>query len=148
MKAADDGMHRGAQAFYDELAQLARDGADSTQVATQAVLKWRVLDNALSPIIGHGGVAALFRRAVFLTRQTHASLSLLQEAPDQPHDFAALEAALSQQPSTEAAAIASALQHSFIDLVAHLIGESLTERLLRSVWDTTSSDDGAQETSR
>jgi hypothetical protein len=141
-------MHKSVQAFDDELAQLARDGADPTQIATQAVLKWRILDNALSPIIGHGGVVALFRRAVFVTRRSHAALALLPQAPDQPHDFAALQTVLSQQMSSEAAAIASALQHTFIDLLIHLIGESLTERLLRSVWDKTSSAKDAQETSK
>jgi hypothetical protein len=141
-------MHGRVRDFYDELAQLARDGADSTQIATGAVLKWRLVDDALSPIVGHGGVVALFRRAVFLTRQSHAALALLPEAPDQPHDFAALQTLLSQQPSVEAAAIATALQHTFVDLLTHLIGESLTERLLRSVWDKTSSANDAQEKSR
>ena len=143
MTVPDPSTHRTVQDFCDELALLARDGADATQIATLVVIKWRLLDDALSPIIGHGGVIALFRRAVFLTRQSHVALSLIPEAPDQLHDFAALQTLLSQQPSSEGAAIASALQHTFIDLLTHLIGESLTERLLRSVWDKTSSADGA-----
>lgn len=140
-------MHRSVQEFYDELAHLARDGADPARIAAHAVHTWRILDDSLSPIVGHGGVTALYRRAVFLVRQTHACLSLLQDASDEPDDFAALGAALSQLSSGEAAATASALQQSFIELLAHLIGTSLTERLLRSVWDQTSSGDG-QETSR
>jgi hypothetical protein len=148
MTVVNQPKHRSAQDFADELVQLAREGADSQQIAVRVVLKWRDLEDALSPIIGHGGVSALFRRAVFLTRHAHPSLSSLQDLADQTQDFAVFQAFLSEQPSLEAAAIASALQQKFIDLLAHLIGDTLTERLLRSVWDNTSSDKGIQDTSQ
>ena len=148
MTAADYSTQGGAQHFSESLAQLGRDGAHPDRIAALAVLKWRALDNALSPIIGHGGVAALFKRSVSLSRPTHAWLASLQEGADQPHNFAALQSALCQQTSSEAAAAASSLQQHFVDLLTHLIGGSLTERLLRSVWDNTSSDGAVQETSR
>ena len=148
MTPSDNSMLRGDQHFCKNLAQLACDGAAPDQIATLAVLKWRTLDNALSPIIGHGGVAALFKRSVSLTRPTHAWLASLQDGADQPHNFAALQSALCQQTSSEAAAAAGALLQKFVDLLSHLIGESLTERLLRSVWDNTSSDGAVQDTSR
>ena len=148
MTAADYSIPRSARHFCENLAQLARGGADADQIATLAVLKWRTLDNALSPIIGHGGVAALFKRSLSLTRPTHAWLASLEDGADQPHNFAALQSALCQQTSSEAAAAAGALLQKFVDLLSHLIGESLTERLLRSVWDNTSSDGAVQDTSR
>ncbi len=142
-------MLKDAQHFSEKLARLARDGADSDRIAALAVLMWRSLDNALSPIIGHGGVAALFKRSVLLTHPTHAWLVSLHEGADQPHNLAALQSALARQTSTEAAAAASALLQHFLGLLIHLIGKSLSESLLRSIWDHSSSDDGAvQETSR
>ena len=143
-----DAMLTDAQHFSEMLVRLARDGAASDRIAVLAVLKWRSLDNALSPIIGHGGVAALFKRSVSLTRQTHAWLVSLHEGADQLHDFAALQSALSRQTSSEAATASGALLQHFLDLLTHLIGKSLSENLLRSIWDNTSSDGALQETSR
>ena len=140
-------MLSGAQHFCDNLAQLARDGSDAVPIAALVVLKWRSIDNALSPIIGHGGVAALFKRSVSLTLHTYPWLAPLQEGADQPHNFAALQSALCRQPSAEAAAAAGALLQKFLDLLTHLIGDALTERLLRSIWDDTSSDGAVQEIS-
>ena len=68
MTASDNSLPRADQHFCKNLVQLACDGAAPDQIASLAVLKWRTLDNALSPIIGHGGVAALFKRSVSLSR--------------------------------------------------------------------------------
>jgi hypothetical protein len=51
-------------------------------------------------------------------------------------DFDALQANLAQQSSDIAAAASGALFQSFHDLLTTLIGGSLTERLLRSSWDS------------
>jgi hypothetical protein len=148
MTAPDHSMLEGAPRFYESLLQLARDGAQAKQIAELAVRKWRTLDNELSPIIGHGGVAALFKRSVSLTRPAHVWLASLHDGADQPHTFDGLESILCQQTGSEAAAAAIALLHKFVELLTRLIGDSLTERLLRSVWDNTSSDGAVQETSR
>lgn len=134
-------MPRDAEHFQQDLARLASEGADSERIADRVALAWRNLHAALSPIIGHGGVMALFKRSVSMTRTTHPWLASMQEEFEQPGDFAALQAALSQQTSVEAAAASSAILRKFIDILTSLIGQSLAERLLSSVWDDTSNDD-------
>jgi hypothetical protein len=90
---------------------------------------------------------ALFKRSVSMTRAAHPWLALMQGEIEGSNDFAALQVALSEQASEEAAAGNSAVLHRFIDILTSLIGESLAERLLSSVWDDTSYD-GKRETSQ
>jgi hypothetical protein len=146
--AATNSMPRDAEHFHQDLARLASEGANSERIAYRAALAWRNLDVALSPIIGQGGVMALFRRSVSMTRTTHPWLASMQEELDQLATFAALQAALSQQTGVEAAAGNSAVLRKFLDILTSLIGESLAERLLSSVWDDSSHDDDMRETSR
>ena len=146
--AATNSMPRDAEHFQQDLARLASEGANSERIAYRAALAWRNLDVALSPIIGQGGVMALFRRSVSMTRTTHPRLASMQEEPDQLETFAALQAALSQQTGVDAAAGNSAVLRKFLDILTSLIGESLAERLLSSVWDDSSHDDDMRETSR
>lgn len=141
-------MPGGVRLFSEHLAQLARDGADADHIAALAVAKWRSIDNALAPIIGHGGVTALFNRSVSLRRPAHAWLGSPHDGLDQPHNLAALQSSLCQRPSAEAAAAAGAVLDEFVDLLSHLIGAALTERLLKSVWDNIPSDGAGQDTSR
>jgi hypothetical protein len=144
---AQNSMPRDAERFHQDLARLASEGANSERIAYRAAFAWRNLDAALSPIIGHGGVMALFKRSVSMTRTTHPWLASMQEGLDQPCDFVALQKALSQQTSAEAAAGNSAVLQKFIDILTSLIGESLAEHLLSSVWDDSSNDDDMRETS-
>jgi hypothetical protein len=90
---------------------------------------------------------ALFKRSVSMTRATHPWLALMPEELERPGDFTALQTVLSQQASVEAAAGNGAVLKAFLDILTSLIGESLAERLLSSVWDDSSHDD-MRETSR
>jgi hypothetical protein len=54
---------------------------------------------------------------------------------------------LAQRSSAEAAAGGSTFLNTFHELLASLIGPSLTKRLLRSVWEPPSSGTAAQDTS-
>ena len=49
------------------LADLVSDGADAEQLADAIVAMWLEIDQALHPIIGHRGVAALYNRSLHLT---------------------------------------------------------------------------------
>jgi hypothetical protein len=133
-------MPSDAEHFHQDLAQLASGGANSERIAFRAVLAWRNLYVALSPIIGHGGVMALFKRSVSITRVAHPWLAPMQEEFEKTGDFAVLQAAFSQQASVEAAAGNNAVLRKFIDILTSLIGESLVERLLSSVWDSSIDD--------
>ncbi len=112
-----------------------------------AVATWRDVDAALCPIIGQGGVAALFKRSLYLTRVDYPWLLAVYDGAVPPDEFTALYTALSQQPSATAAAANGALEQTFYDQLANLIGGSLTERLLGSILDNASSSRTTQDTS-
>lgn len=120
-------------------------GADVSRIAEMAVAIWRDVGIALSPIIGQAGVDALFKRSIYLTRTTHPCLASVFENQAQPDALAALQCVLAQQPSATAVTANSALLQNFQDLLISLIGLSLTERLLRPVWDQPSSGQAEQD---
>ncbi|MDO9286713.1 MAG: hypothetical protein Q7U26_17620 [Aquabacterium sp.] len=84
------------------------------------------IDAALTPIIGPRGVMALWQRSLHLTAAAHPWLAAL--------DLLLLAKAVGQRDAGDAAAAVNALLRAFHELLASLIGESLTERLLRTVW--------------
>lgn len=131
-------------------AHLIAQDADAGQIAEKAVSAWRAVEAALSPIIGQRAVAALYKRSLALTCADYPWL-LQREAGSlgnrQGDDFDVLRTALSQQTSSNAMAAHWALLRAFRDLLASLLGESLTERLLGSVCEFPSSAGAAQDTS-
>ena len=129
------------------LSQRTAEGADAGRIADLAALTWRDIDAALSPIIGQRGVAALYKRSLHLTRACYPWLATVYESTLQDGDFTALQTALSQQTSSAAAAGNSTLLRTFYDLLSNLIGQSLTERLLKSVSNGLSSDHAMRNTS-
>jgi hypothetical protein len=106
---------------------------DAARIAAAAASTWREIHAVLSSVIGPGGVAALYQRSLHLTRTAYPWLATVREDALRLADFAALEVALSQQTSAQAAAANGALLQAFCDLLASLIGVPLTERLLRSI---------------
>jgi hypothetical protein len=128
------------QGLQSILAQLAAQDADAVRIADSAVAIWLRIDAALSPIIGRGGVAALYERSLYLTRTAHPWLLAAHErAPADGRFVEALRAVLSEPTRADAAVGIGALLQNFHDLLTSLIGGELTERLLQSVWDHPSS---------
>jgi hypothetical protein len=115
------------------IADLAAINADAVRVADVAASTWREIHAVLSPVIGPGGVGALYQRAQHLIRGSYPWLAAVNEDPISAGEFTALQRVLSQQTSAQIAAANAALLQSFSDLLTSLIGVSLTERLLRSV---------------
>jgi hypothetical protein len=108
---------------------------DAEKFADAAVATWHDACAALSPIIGLGGVAALYQRSLSLSVAAYPWLANVSDYPAQPGDFAALHRELSQRTKAEAVAANDALLHSLSQLLTNLIGASLTGRLLQSVWE-------------
>jgi len=129
------------------LGPLASGGTDARRIAEAAVAIWGAIDAALSPVIGPRGSAALYKRSLHLASGAYPWLAAAYEGAVRPGDFSALQAVLSQQTSTIAAAAHDALLQTFHDLLADLIGRSLTQRLLQAVWETPSSGTAVQDTS-
>jgi hypothetical protein len=109
-------------------------GADAAQIAEATSAIWQDIEVALTPIIGQRGVAALFKRSLDVTTGTYPWVVGLEYDVDSVIGPEKLKSLLAQRSSADAAAGASALLQTFYDLLATLIGGSLTERLLRSVW--------------
>jgi len=121
--------------------------ADPAQIAAAVLAIWHDIDDALTPIVGPLGVVALYRRTVHLAAAQHPWLAGRDEGVLTDTDPAVLKSVLAQRSSTEAAAGGSAFLNTFHELLASLIGPSLTARLLRSVWEPPSSGSAAQDTS-
>ena len=105
-------------------------------VATAAVAVWRNVSDVLSPIIGHSGFAALFKRSVYLASSTYPALARATELSADAALFSALHEVLAQLPSADAARANGALLQTFQDVLDTLIGGPLTARLLQPIWDT------------
>jgi hypothetical protein len=118
------------------LAHRVPHDASAAQIAEATAAAWQQIDAMLSPIVGRRGVAALYRRSLQLAGSAHPWL--VHEGTPEEIDLAALQSVIAQQGSAQAANGGNALLQTFYRLLASLIGPSLTERLLRSVWDSSS----------
>ncbi len=129
------------------LAQDAENCVDAAQVADKIVLSLREIEDALSPVIGKRGVAALFRRSLYLTGRSYPLLAGIHAGDATAIDSAALKSELAQQSSANATEFGVALLQTLDEVMTSLVGSSLTERLLRSVWANFMSASPAQEIS-
>lgn len=127
------------------LAVRTRDGNGEGRIAPCVVALCAEIGAALTPIIGPRGVAALYKRSLFLTSQEHPALLDLQEKVQTELDLSPLMAVLTPLSDAEATLVGGALLISFYELISSLVGSSLTERLLRSLWDRPSSDPSVSE---
>jgi hypothetical protein len=113
------------QAIQATLAKVAASPGTARGAAEAALGLWGQVVDQLVPVIGHQGVDALLGRARHL-----AGLTELQGQPGGPPvPLATLHGCL--ELSYEAN---EALLVTFTDLLAGLIGESLTSQMLGPVW--------------
>ena len=146
MKAFDQSKEEASSDIAALLAGAVSDGASSRQVAGMVASAFRGIDQALTPIIGQRGVAALYKRSMHLASQTHPWLPRTREGVHPAMDVAALKTELALQSASAAAAAGGQLLQTFCELLISLIGPSLTDRLLRPVWATLLSGASAQGT--
>ena len=97
-------------------------GASSQDVAEAVAAAFRGIDQALLPIIGPRGVAALYKRSVHLARQAHPWLPHSAEGVPTTMDLAALTVGLAQQTADDAAAAGVQLLQTFHGLLSSLFG--------------------------
>lgn len=136
-----------AHAISAPLASRVGRDASAAQVAEAMATICQEIDDALAPVIGRKGVAALYGRSLHLGASVHPWLAVGPAGVPATIDTSALRAALSQQTGTAAAAGASAFLQAFHSLLTSLVGPSLTERLLRTVWAQPTSSPSAQDSS-
>ncbi|MBK1715504.1 hypothetical protein [Rubrivivax gelatinosus] len=111
-------------------------GASSEEIATRVVTTLQDVERALVPIIGQRGMVALYKRSLHLSRALYPWLPQSADASGFAVDFAALTGSLENRTPAEVAAAGAQLLTRLRHLLATLIGESLTERLLLPVWPT------------
>jgi hypothetical protein len=108
------------------------DNAEQTASAFGAM--WLEIAAALTPIIGQRGLEALFRRSLQLMLASPAGLAIVPAPVGASLDPPAWQTLLVQQEASAALAAASIFLQTFYGLLTSLVGSSLTERLLRSIW--------------
>lgn len=117
------------------LAERAGDAPDASAVAEATISTWHQVASHLIPVIGAGGVDVLFNRSLHLTCTAFPWLTILGDHRDNTVLFASLKARLTGRDPDAAVEASYTLLVTFVELLMSLIGESLTERLLSSVWE-------------
>ena len=119
--------------------------ATAAQIAAVMATVCEEITAALSPIVGARGVAALHNRSRHLCAAGHSWMAGLREATALNTGCETLVALMAQREPGEALICGEAYLQTFHALLESLIGPSLTERLLRTVWPPTSSGTPAQD---
>lgn len=127
------------------LAQRAGPNPDIAKTAYAITSTLQDMDTALTPIIGHQGVAALYRRSLHLCISSQPRLASIYGDVQPSLDPAALQAALVEQSEADVLIFGEALLTTVYELLTTLIGPPLTARLLRGVYGPSSSNTPSQE---
>lgn len=117
----------------DKLAEYAGKTPDASAIAAATVTLWRQVAARLTPVIGTRGVDVLLDRSLHLTS---GSFPWLDSGADRGRTSMVddIKACLERQETAAAAVASCELLTAFCELLANLIGHSLTDRLLRPVW--------------
>lgn len=127
------------------LGGLAAAYGSPERVAAAVAATFRGIDQVLSPIVGPRGVAALYKRSLHLARPAFPWLPEISAGTLVAVDIGPLTKALNAQNAAEAASAGARVLSEFRGLLTTLIGHSLAERLLRSVWAAFSSSPPARD---
>ncbi len=124
------------------LSPAANGDSRAVGVATKAALD--SFSTALATLIGQRGVRSLYDRSLHLVSARYEWLDLTAGAPsDEP--FSDVPGRLMDRSAKEAHAASTALLVEYTSLLAALIGEALTERLMRKAWDYHAQNDSSSE---
>ena len=132
---------------FAPLGQRVAPEADAAEIAAALVALCYGVDSALRPIIGQRGVLALFKRSVHLTAEAHPWLGASGQGSATELNFIALENLFARQTAAAALSCGNQLLLTFHQLLASLIGASLTERLLQSAWELPIGESPTQDSS-
>lgn len=105
---------------------------DATAKVTAAL--WTPLATEIVCIIGKGGFDSLYSRCIHLVAVKFSWLAACHSTQPADSRFADLQTTLEGQDAIEAGEASIALLITFLDILATLIGESLTSTILRSAW--------------
>lgn len=120
------------------LAQRIGDALDSRTTVDAVLATWQQVAARLAPVIGVRGTEALFGRALHLTSTTFLWLAIAEDRGNRAPSLERFRSCLAARDPATAVAGSLALLVTFTELLAALIGEDLTERLLAPVWTAPS----------
>lgn len=121
---------------------------DARQIGEAIDAHWMRVVAALDPVIGQGGVAALFRYAVCQTALHYPWLAALLSDSDEMAGLHRLQEVFSAQSPKAASAAGSALFDAFGQTLVSLVGAPLGTRLLQPVQPGTSHRTSTADESR
>jgi len=119
--------------------------ADAAAVAAAARRAYDDLVRVLAPLIGQVGIDALGARAVHLAQREYPWLAKTRDPEQAESSLTDVSTSLEQQDPALAAEAAAAVLATFTGLLATLIGEPLTARLMHQAWPVVFSDAGTEE---
>lgn len=114
------------------------------KVADAAIDLWEQMATQIISIVGEDGFNSLYARSVFLAQPTFPWLTASSVAQQNDQRFAELKKGLEGQTPSQAREANSLLLLTFTGILAALIGEPLTTRILCSAWG----DDASTRTSK
>lgn len=115
------------------------------KVEDVSILLWEQMAIPIISIVGKGGFNSLYARSIFLTQSTFPWLAARSLLAQTDHRFTELKMCFEGQTPAQASAANSLLLITFTDILASLIGEQLTTRILRSAWGNDASDRAGKE---
>ena len=127
--------HMRREVIRNTLSARTGGAPDARAVAAALLDTWQNMASRLEPVVGARGVDALFGRALHLAGNTFPWLAATGVRGNSATSLASLKTCFEGQKTSVAMDAACALLATFIELLASLIGESLTERLVGGVWD-------------
>jgi hypothetical protein len=95
--------------------------------------------------IGEGGFNSLYARSLFLSQNTFPWLAACALSAQEARRFVQLQTCFESQTSAQVRAANAHLLITFTNILAGLIGDQLTTRILRSAWSNTVPDSINQE---
>ena len=114
------------------------------KVADAAINLWEQMAAQIISIVGEDGFNSLYARSVFLAQPTFPWLAACSLSQQTDQRFAELKKRLEGQTASQAHEANSLLLLTFTGILATLIGEPLTTRILCSAWG----DDASTSTSK
>lgn len=132
--------------FRRMLTREAGTGAAAPAIAAATRRLCERFADQLTPLIGDAGMAAICARSLHLTERNVRGLASVRASAEWDPPFALLQLSPEQQEPAAATEAAIALLATASELLASLIGESLTTSLLREAWPDDFAGDTSHET--
>lgn len=119
----------------------------AANIADSAITLWEQMATEVISIVGEGGFGSLYARSVFLAQSTFPWLAGVADSltPKTDHRFVELRIGLEGQTPAQASEANSSLLITFTDILASLIGETLTASILHSAWGNAVSKSTREE---